>query len=263
MEAERSGDQYDAADKSITLDGRTESPADAARKAKAKLQDKNGKENTCTIDMMGCPSLYAGLVISLTGYGTFSGNYLVKKATHKFSSSGYTTSAELSKCRSKEDKVLVAKSVEVTSRASVEKKQEENQFKNTAIEIAGWAKKFELAVELLSRERRDDFSKEDWTILCLPDIAEVMAERQSSEKDRQGWLLLQSMFERWIGEGTRIGPSGSTPLWVDWGWLMQFERARVGYHNMTVNNGPKFSSPNDVTNAAAFVSLGKILKKHG
>ena len=104
VEADRSGEEPDDADKSITLDSRTESPADAARKAKAKLQEKNEKENTCSIDILGCPKLYAGQVISLTGFGVFAGNFLVKKATHKFSSSGYTTSLELSKCRSREDR---------------------------------------------------------------------------------------------------------------------------------------------------------------
>lgn len=263
VEAERSGDQYDEADKSITLDGRTESPADAARKAKAKLQDKNGKENTCSIDMMGCPSLYAGQVISLTGYGTFSGNYLIKKLTHKFSSSGYTTSAELSKCRSKEDKVVVAKSVEVTSRAGVEKKQEEAEFKNTAVEFLSWATMFSNVVFSIKKSRGEDLSNEEKTILCLPNIAEAMAEKQSSEKDRQGWLYLKAMFERWIGTKKRIGPAGSSPMWIDWAWFIQFDRARVAYHNLTVNNGPKISSPHDVTNAAAFASLGKILKEHG
>lgn len=39
---------------------------------------------------------------------------------------------------------------------------------------------------------------------------------------------------------------------------MQFERAKTSYQSLTINNGPKVNSPNDVTNAAAFVSLGKF-----
>lgn len=257
VEADRSGEEPDDADKSITLDSRTESPADAARKAKAKLQEKNEKENTCSIDILGCPKLYAGQVISLTGFGVFAGNFLVKKATHKFSSSGYTTSLELSKCRSREDRVLVAKSVEVTSRSGVAAQQAEPKNKNTDVELSSWEQMFSNAVFCIRKSRGEELSDAEKTILCLPDIAEAMAEKQASEKDRQGWLYLKTMFERWIGHKTRIGPSGSTPMWLDWDWLMQFERAKNLYQKLAINIS------NDVTNAAAFESLGKILKRHG
>lgn len=263
VEADRSGEEPDDADKSITLDSRTESPADAARKAKAKLQEKNEKENTCSIDILGCPKLYAGQVISLTGFGVFAGNFLVKKATHKFSSSGYTTSLELSKCRSREDRVLVAKSVEVTSRSGVAAQQAEPKNKNTDVELSSWEQMFSNAVFCIRKSRGEELSDAEKTILCLPDIAEAMAEKQASEKDRQGWLYLKTMFERWIGHKTRIGPSGSTPMWLDWDWLMQFERAKNLYQKLTINKGPEDNISNDVTNAAAFESLGKILKRHG
>ena len=263
VEADRSGEEPDDADKSITLDSRTESPADAARKAKAKLQEKNEKENTCSIDILGYPKLYAGQVISLTGFGVFAGNFLVKKATHKFSSSGYTTSLELSKCRSREDRVLVAKSVEVTSRSGVAAQQAEPKNKNTDVELSSWEQMFSNAVFCIRKSRGEELSDAEKTILCLPDIAEAMAEKQASEKDRQGWLYLKTMFERWIGHKTRIGPSGSTPMWLDWDWLMQFERAKNLYQKLTINKGPEDNISNDVTNAAAFESLGKILKRHG
>ena len=263
VEADRSGEEPDDADKSITLDSRTESPADAARKAKAKLQEKNEKENTCSIDILGCPKLYAGQVISLTGFGVFAGNFLVKKATHKFSSSGYTTSLELSKCRSREDRVLVAKSVEVTSRSGVAAQQAEPKNKNTDVELSSWEQMFSNAVFCIRKSRGEELSDAEKTILCLPDIAEAMAEKQASEKDRQGWLYLKTMFERWIGHKTRIGPSGSIPMWLDWDWLMQFERAKNLYQKLTINKGPEDNISNDVTNAAAFESLGKILKRHG
>lgn len=235
VEAERSGDQYDEADKSITLDGRTESPADAARKAKAKLQDKNGKENTCSIDMMGCPSLYAGQVISLTGYGTFSGNYLIKKLTHKFSSSGYTTSAELSKCRSKEDKVVVAKSVEVTSRAGVEKKQEENKFKNSGLSLSNAKTRYDKAVYSLMKRKGEQISDEDRMIFCLPAIAEAMRDSEKDLNDRQGWEYLAVLLRHWICREARIheskleDESAFDPIWIDWDWVMNFDRAKNEY----------------------------------
>lgn len=43
---------------------------------------------------MGHPGLVAGVTLSLTGFGRFSGSYFVNKAEHKIGS-GYSTSAEV------------------------------------------------------------------------------------------------------------------------------------------------------------------------
>ena len=254
VEAERSGDQYEEADKSITLDGRTESPADAARKAKAKLQDKNGKENTCTIDIMGCPSLYAGQVISLTGYGTFSGTYLVKKATNKFSSSGYTTSAELSKCRGKEDKVLVAKSVEVTSRKKT----------STSSEVQGVGKSFplEYAEKIFSKvkktlESENELSEEEKTILCLPEITERLSNNADNYSEALGYAYLHEMFVRWLSRRGSTDWKEADPVWVDWEWALSHPVARDEYSHFTNLIVPAIGT--HIFNYDAKMSLAKIV----
>ena len=71
-----------------------ESEADARKLAQNALRNKNGGECTGSIEIMGHPGLVAGITLSLTGFGKFSGSYFVNKAEHRVGS-GYTTSAEL------------------------------------------------------------------------------------------------------------------------------------------------------------------------
>ena len=235
--------QVASADKAITLDKRAESPKDAARKAKAKLQEKNEKENTCSIEMLGNPELSAGDVIELTGFGAFSGNYLIKKAVHRFAG-GYTTSLELSKCRAKEDKVTVMKSVDVTNRKDVAGKKEK-PWDATACAAAllvidvtfAHVKTF---MELTSFGE-NALSDRDKVMLCLPEIAEAMSARQEKEEDRQGWAYLATMFRHWFGrralayqrsreDESAYGP----PVWVDWDWVMKFPRAHRAYYDFAL-----------------------------
>lgn len=82
------------AQKVWAVNQRVESEADARKLAQNTLRNKNGGECTGSIEIMGHPGLVAGITLSLTGFGKFSGSYFVNKAEHKVGS-GYTTSAEL------------------------------------------------------------------------------------------------------------------------------------------------------------------------
>lgn len=73
---------------------RVESEADARKLAQNALRNKNGGECTGNIEIMGHPGLVAGVTVSLTGFGRFSGSYFVNKAEHKIGN-GYSTSAEV------------------------------------------------------------------------------------------------------------------------------------------------------------------------
>lgn len=73
---------------------RASSPAEAQRKAKAKLYEANRKEVTGTLTLVGDTSLVAGEVISIIGAGKFDGKYKINKSTHGLSG-GYVTSLEL------------------------------------------------------------------------------------------------------------------------------------------------------------------------
>lgn len=102
--------------KEIALDRKADSPKEAARLGKGALAKANKDEDTLSISMMGAPRLVSGVVIILTGFGKFSGRYLIRKAEHKFTTSGYTTSLELSKCRLLPDRMQVLTAERITAR---------------------------------------------------------------------------------------------------------------------------------------------------
>lgn len=84
--------------KTLTLQERVESAGEAIRLSKAKLHNANTKEQTASIECMGCPYMVAGKTIDLIDFGDFSGKYFIKTATHKLGGgSAYTTSLELTK----------------------------------------------------------------------------------------------------------------------------------------------------------------------
>lgn len=93
-----STDTNTGAGKTLTLDTRVESPAEAENLAESALYNANSEENSASLELMGHPGLVAGVTVNLSGFGDFSGTYFVKKAEHKVSGSGgYTTSVELTK----------------------------------------------------------------------------------------------------------------------------------------------------------------------
>ena len=73
---------------------RASTPAEAQRKAKAKLYEANKKEITGSMTLMGDYRLIAGETVSIIGAGKFDGKYKINKSTHSLSG-GYTTTIEL------------------------------------------------------------------------------------------------------------------------------------------------------------------------
>lgn len=70
---------------------------EAKRKARAALRLKNRYQTTGSLVLTGDTRLVAGVTLNLKEFGTFSGKYLISKASHVVSSNGYTTSTELRK----------------------------------------------------------------------------------------------------------------------------------------------------------------------
>lgn len=77
------------------LKKRVKSQAEAERLAKAKLRELNAKIMTGQVTLVGDPSIAAGVVIAVKGFGAFDGNFIVEEARHNVSSSGYTTELRL------------------------------------------------------------------------------------------------------------------------------------------------------------------------
>lgn len=79
----------------LKINQRVEGADEAERLAAGELRTANKRETEGTIDLMGRPDVYAGMVVSLSGWGNFDGEYLVETATHKIDRSGYTTSLSI------------------------------------------------------------------------------------------------------------------------------------------------------------------------
>ena len=74
---------------------RVESDADAQTLAEKKLRDSNKREVTGSLTCIGDPRMLDGVVLSVTGFGTFDGKYRIAKSTHTVDSGGYTSSVDL------------------------------------------------------------------------------------------------------------------------------------------------------------------------
>lgn len=94
-EVKSSRESKGGAAKTLNLQVRVENATQAMALGRAKLHQENMKEETVTIEIMGCPKIAAGQTVELADFGAFSGTYSVKTATHKISTSGYSTSLEL------------------------------------------------------------------------------------------------------------------------------------------------------------------------
>lgn len=81
--------------KTLTLDERVESKADAETLAKSRLRLANKGELTGSFTIMGHPGLVSGLTVMMEDFGIFSGIYFVEKVTHKLGGSKYTVAADI------------------------------------------------------------------------------------------------------------------------------------------------------------------------
>ena len=83
--------------KVLKINKKVENKAEAERLARNELRQKNKKETTLRLEMVGDFVYLAGAVVELKGHGAFDGKYLIERARHS-AGSGYTCSLELRKC---------------------------------------------------------------------------------------------------------------------------------------------------------------------
>ncbi|SPT72412.1 Phage protein D [Anaerobiospirillum thomasii] len=77
------------------LKKRCTSLAEAQRLAKAKLRELNQRQTTGLTDLGGQSSFIRWAVVALSGFGSFDGNFIIEKANHSVSNSGYVTDIEV------------------------------------------------------------------------------------------------------------------------------------------------------------------------
>jgi hypothetical protein len=82
-----------ATGKTLKINERVGSLAEAERLARKRLRQKNKDENRFTLTMQGNINLVAGVTVMIEGWGAFDGKYFIEEATHK--GPGYTTSLDL------------------------------------------------------------------------------------------------------------------------------------------------------------------------
>ncbi|MDR2819311.1 MAG: DUF6402 family protein [Desulfovibrio sp.] len=241
--------------KLLVMDKRAEDSLQAIRLSKARLNQENSKENTATLEVMGHPGIVAGITLDLTGFGDFSGRYIVKKAEHKVGGSGgYTTSLELSKCRLNPDVLVKAGSAEVAARPAAAPSLPVNN-------ASAWEAAFLALREFWLLSGVDDLTK---LLFCLPNIADAMAGKVDNAADAQGWLHLRSMFQHWFGGRASTASDAADPFWVDWDWVMSYARTREKYALFTQNSPePSAEVGPNIKNDAALASLGRILCRDG
>ena len=79
----------------LKITQKVSSVAEADALAEKELYNANKKELTANFTLMGNPALCAGIAVSLSGFGDWSGKYIIKKAVHSVGNGGYTTQIEL------------------------------------------------------------------------------------------------------------------------------------------------------------------------
>ena len=84
-----------------SLKKRAASISEARRLAKAKLHELNRRSVTGSISVVGDVSLVAGEVITVDGFGSFDGNFIIEAASHSVDTGGYNTSLTLRRVNSK------------------------------------------------------------------------------------------------------------------------------------------------------------------
>ncbi|GIQ69263.1 late control protein [Xylanibacillus composti] len=79
----------------LKLNERVASEAEAIRKAKKALYQKNKEAQRASLTVMGDYALAQGLTVQLAGFGKFDEKYLIESARHEVGRSGYRTTLEI------------------------------------------------------------------------------------------------------------------------------------------------------------------------
>lgn len=84
--------------KTLKVKEEVSSVAEAERLAKKRLREKNCEEITASFSCAGNPKLVASATVNVTGFGGFDGKYIIVRAQHDISSSGYCCSIDMRRC---------------------------------------------------------------------------------------------------------------------------------------------------------------------
>ncbi|MFT4098988.1 MAG: contractile injection system protein, VgrG/Pvc8 family [Rhodoblastus sp.] len=80
-------------------DDRVESKAQADKMVRSKLQKANMKAWTGDFELVGDPTLQAGVTLGLAGYGRWNRKYIIQRARHQWTRRSATTNIEIADAR--------------------------------------------------------------------------------------------------------------------------------------------------------------------
>ena len=81
--------------KTLIVNDRVSTLAEAQKLAMKKLRQQNKDEMKVTVTLPGSTILVGGVTVKLSGWGVFDGKYFTEQANHDVGGSGYTTKLDL------------------------------------------------------------------------------------------------------------------------------------------------------------------------
>ena len=112
---EESEDGTEGTVRTLEINQKADTIADAKKIAQERLKSANKKEITGNITLMGDLRFVGGSNAKISGFGAFDGDYVIDKATHSVSG-GYTTKLDLSMGKESKKKVRQKKKKQSQSR---------------------------------------------------------------------------------------------------------------------------------------------------
>ncbi|MBQ7154852.1 MAG: hypothetical protein IJR85_04785 [Synergistaceae bacterium] len=103
-EGEYEDEDEEGSGRELLIHERVESQGEAESKAKERLIEANRAEITGSLVLVGDVSLAAGIMVTLGGFGMFSGRHFVNRCTHKADGGGFTTTLELGQPKGEKNK---------------------------------------------------------------------------------------------------------------------------------------------------------------
>lgn len=102
-----------------------------------------------------------------------------------------------------------------------------------SVAVAASAENIAKNLESLAADVGTGDSDIDRLIVCLPEIAASMAEKETNQLDGKGWIYLHDMFQKWLaGVANSDAASSFEAETVDWKWLMSFQRSYARYFEL-------------------------------
>lgn len=81
----------------LKLQERVETVAEAVRRARNELRNRNKEANKANFTLVGDPKLVQGVTVEVLKFGKFNGKYFVETVSHSIGSGGYETSIQCRK----------------------------------------------------------------------------------------------------------------------------------------------------------------------